>query len=48
MDTNTNHLNMRKECMNLIYHDFSTFDFLEEVRKFHKECEQEEKEHDQH
>lgn len=44
MDTNINHFNSRKECMELIYHDFSPFDFLEEVRKFHKELEQEEKE----
>lgn len=47
MDTNINHLNSRKEYMNLVYHN-SSLDFLEEVRKFYKEREQEEKEHDQH
>lgn len=48
MDTNINHLNSRKEYMKLVYHNSSPFDFWEEVRKFHKEREQEEKEHDQH
>lgn len=48
MDTNINHLNSRKEYIELFYHNSDSFDFWEEVRKFHKECEQEEKEHDQH
>ena len=48
MDTNINHLNSRKECMELIYRDPNPFDFWEEIRKFHKELEQEEKEHDKH
>ena len=48
MDTNINHLNSRKEYMELVYHISSPFDFWEEVRKFHKEREQEEKEHDKH
>jgi hypothetical protein len=34
--------------MELVYHNSDPFDFWEEVRKFHKEREQEEKEYDQH
>ena len=48
MDTNINHLNSRKEYMELVCHNSDPFDFWEEVRKFHKAREQEEKEHDQH
>lgn len=50
MYTNINHFNSRKEYMKLVYHNSNPFDFWEEVRKFHKEREQEEKEkeYDQH
>lgn len=48
MDTNINHLNMRKECMKFIYRDPNPFDYWEEIRKFHKEMEQENKDNDQH
>ena len=48
MDTNVNHLNVRKDYLGSLRYHPNPFDFWEEVRKFHKEREQEEKEHDQH
>ena len=48
MDTNINHFNRRKEYLGSIYRGPSPFDFWEEVRKFHKEMEQEDKDNDKH